>query len=231
MGGHGSGRGGVSRRPLAESMRRIDLAMLRREEPSLTVRHILQVSCLRSDGEKVEVANVYLESTRMYFGGRRLWFRCPIRPPCISTICLAVASPRPVPPLALVSELSTWWNCSKIRPCWSSGIPGPVSVTETAKWPLRAPAARRASLSRKNGRYVLDRLRYPEDGRRQSELGVSSRFRSEVVLRGQPRLLEMRASEQWALRRIHRRSDRVLYTRGRECPSPQAAGIAHDSGR
>src|SRR5262245_56474456 len=33
-----------------------------------------------------------------------------IRPPCISTICLAMASPRPVPPLALVRELSTWWN-------------------------------------------------------------------------------------------------------------------------
>jgi hypothetical protein len=38
-----------------------------------------------------------------------------IRPPCISTICLAMASPRPVPPLALVFELSTWWNWSKIR--------------------------------------------------------------------------------------------------------------------
>src|SRR5262245_33994700 len=33
-----------------------------------------------------------------------------IRPPCISTICLAMASPSPVPPLALVRELSTWWN-------------------------------------------------------------------------------------------------------------------------
>src|SRR5262245_44524812 len=61
-----------------------------------------------------------------------------IRPPCISTICLAMARPRPVPPLALVRELSTWWNCSKIRSCWSSGIPGPVSVT---KRPFRAPAA------------------------------------------------------------------------------------------
>src|SRR5215475_7190434 len=64
-----------------------------------------------------------------------------MRPPCISTICLAMARPRPVPPLALVRELSTWWNCSKIRSCWSSGMPGPVSVTETAKWPFRAPAA------------------------------------------------------------------------------------------
>src|SRR5215475_353879 len=33
-----------------------------------------------------------------------------LRPPCISTICLAMASPRPVPPLAFVRELSTWWN-------------------------------------------------------------------------------------------------------------------------
>src|SRR5688572_9462403 len=38
-----------------------------------------------------------------------------MRPPCISTICLAMASPRPLPPLALVLELSTWWNCSKMR--------------------------------------------------------------------------------------------------------------------
>ena len=58
-------------------MHRIDLATLRRDEPSLTAGHRLQVSCQRNDGEKVDVANVYLESTRMYFGGRRLWFRCP----------------------------------------------------------------------------------------------------------------------------------------------------------
>src|SRR4029453_8757446 len=31
-----------------------------------------------------------------------------ICPPCISTICLAMARPRPVPPFALVLELSTW---------------------------------------------------------------------------------------------------------------------------
>src|SRR5215468_1736534 len=29
-----------------------------------------------------------------------------MRPPCISTICLAMARPKPVPPLALVLELS-----------------------------------------------------------------------------------------------------------------------------
>src|SRR5262245_53535657 len=39
-----------------------------------------------------------------------------MRPPCISTISLAMASPRPVPPLALVLELSIWWNFSKILP-------------------------------------------------------------------------------------------------------------------
>jgi hypothetical protein len=77
VGGYGSGLWRRSRRPLAETMRRIDLATLRRDEPSLTAGHRLQVSCQRNDGEKVEVANVYLESTRTHFGGRRLWFRCP----------------------------------------------------------------------------------------------------------------------------------------------------------
>jgi len=37
---------------------------------------MLQVSCHRSNGG-VDVTTVYLEATRMYFGGRRLWFRCP----------------------------------------------------------------------------------------------------------------------------------------------------------
>jgi hypothetical protein len=45
-------------------MRRIDLATLRRDEPSLTAGHMLQVRCQRSAGEKVDVANVYLESMR-----------------------------------------------------------------------------------------------------------------------------------------------------------------------
>src|SRR5262252_3890219 len=57
-------------------MRRIDLAALRRGEPSLTADHRLQIKCHRRDGE-VDVTTVYLEATRMYFGGRRLWFRCP----------------------------------------------------------------------------------------------------------------------------------------------------------
>ena len=77
MGGHGSGRWGVSRRPLAESMRRIDLSTLRRDEPALTHRHALQIKCSSNDGERVQATTVYLESTRLYFGGRRLWFRCP----------------------------------------------------------------------------------------------------------------------------------------------------------
>ena len=77
MGGVGSGRWGVSRRPLAESMRRIDFATLRHDAPSLRVGHALKIKCHRADGEVAEVATVYLESTRMYFGGRRLWFRCP----------------------------------------------------------------------------------------------------------------------------------------------------------
>src|SRR5262249_24353723 len=77
MGGYGSGMWRVSRRPLAETMRRIDLTTFRRDEPSLTAGPVLQVRCQRSDGEKVGVANVYIESERMHFGARRLWFRCP----------------------------------------------------------------------------------------------------------------------------------------------------------
>jgi hypothetical protein len=77
MGGHGSGRWGVSRRPLAESMRRIDLAQLMRKKPAITDRHALKVHCRRGDGPPAEVATIYLESTRVYFGGRRLWFLCP----------------------------------------------------------------------------------------------------------------------------------------------------------
>jgi hypothetical protein len=39
-----------------------------------------------------------------------------MRPPCISTICLAMASPRPVPPLALVFELSQLRPFASARP-------------------------------------------------------------------------------------------------------------------
>ena len=52
-----------------------------------------------------------------------------IRPPCISMIRLEIASPSPVPPLALVIELSACWNSWKSF-CWSaSEMPGPVSRT------------------------------------------------------------------------------------------------------
>jgi hypothetical protein len=61
-----------------------------------------------------------------------------MRPPCISTISLAMARPSPVPPLARVFELSTWRNFSKIR-SHSSGIPGPVSLTLRVNRPLAAP--------------------------------------------------------------------------------------------
>src|SRR5208282_597516 len=41
------------------------------------------------------------------------------RPPCISMILLAIAKPRPVPPLALVCEESACWNSSNIF-TWSA---------------------------------------------------------------------------------------------------------------
>ena len=63
MGGFGSGRWGVSRRPLAETMRRIDLARLIRDEPAITDRHALKVHCRRGDDTPVEIATIYLEGT------------------------------------------------------------------------------------------------------------------------------------------------------------------------
>src|SRR5262249_42753743 len=54
-----------------------------------------------------------------------------MRPPCNSTMRLAIARPRPVPPFFLVLELSSWWNSLKIRPCSDAGMPGPVSATAT----------------------------------------------------------------------------------------------------
>src|SRR5262245_1290156 len=77
MGGYGSEQWGISRRPLAEGTLRIDVTEFARKEPSLTDRHTLKVQCRRANCERVEVATIYLESTPMYFGGRRLWFRCP----------------------------------------------------------------------------------------------------------------------------------------------------------
>jgi hypothetical protein len=58
-------------------MRRIDLADLMREGPAITDRHALKVQCRRGDDPPTEIATIYLESTPMHFGGRRLWFRCP----------------------------------------------------------------------------------------------------------------------------------------------------------
>src|SRR5262249_2960336 len=54
-----------------------------------------------------------------------------MRPPCNSTMRLAMARPRPVPPFFLVLELSTWWNSLKMRACSDAGMPGPVSATAT----------------------------------------------------------------------------------------------------
>src|SRR5215467_1165984 len=48
-----------------------------RARTPLTDRHALKVHAQRGNGERVEVATVYLESTSMYFGGQRLGFRCP----------------------------------------------------------------------------------------------------------------------------------------------------------
>src|SRR5581483_7668607 len=61
-------------------------------------------------------------------------------PPCISTMRLEIARPRPVPPFLRVLELSTCGNSSKIL-AWSSGaMPGPVSRTVTMKRPFSASA-------------------------------------------------------------------------------------------
>src|SRR5262245_37816056 len=57
------------------------------------------------------------------------------RPPCISMMRLAIASPSPVPPFCLVVEESACWNSSNIL-AWSfSAMPGPVSCTATVKAP------------------------------------------------------------------------------------------------
>ena len=39
-----------------------------------------------------------------------------MRPPCISTMRLEIARPRPVPPFLRVAEFSACWNSSKIFP-------------------------------------------------------------------------------------------------------------------
>jgi hypothetical protein len=68
VGGSGSGRWG-SRKLTAESLRRIDLARLRREHP-LTVRSVAHVAYERGD-EEIK-ATIRFAETKTHFGGRRL---------------------------------------------------------------------------------------------------------------------------------------------------------------
>jgi hypothetical protein len=64
-----------SRRPLAEAMLRIDLGALRRQA-LVTASNIAKVSYARGDGTQVE-ATVSFAEVPAWFGGRRVWFRCP----------------------------------------------------------------------------------------------------------------------------------------------------------
>ena len=48
--------------------------------------------------------------------------RAEMVPPWSSTISLAMAKPRPAPPVRLAREESSLKNCSKIRPSFSSGM-------------------------------------------------------------------------------------------------------------
>src|SRR5262245_37186394 len=57
------------------------------------------------------------------------------RPPWSSTMRREMDSPSPLPPFARVLELSACWNSSKIFSWSASEIPGPVSVTDTTKFP------------------------------------------------------------------------------------------------
>jgi hypothetical protein len=74
MGGSRSGRWG-SGRPLAEAMRRIDLAQVRRCHP-ICARSTISISYTRADGTQVQ-ATVALVGTPAHFGGQRLWLCCP----------------------------------------------------------------------------------------------------------------------------------------------------------
>jgi len=49
-------------------------------------------------------------------------------PPCARIALLAIASPRPAPPVSRLREVSYRWNGSKTASSWSSGNPGPWSV-------------------------------------------------------------------------------------------------------
>ena len=50
-------------------------------------------------------------------------------PPIISTSCLEIASPSPVPPYLRVVEASAWTKGENNAATWSGRIPIPVSVT------------------------------------------------------------------------------------------------------
>ena len=69
-----------------------------------------------------------------------------IRPPCISTICLAMARPSPVPPLALVLELSTCRNFSKMRSLVRRNAGAGIRHA-TAKWPFWLAVMRTSPVS------------------------------------------------------------------------------------
>ena len=49
-------------------------------------------------------------------------------PPIISTSCLHIASPSPVPPYLRVVDASAWTNGENSAAAWSGRIPIPVSV-------------------------------------------------------------------------------------------------------
>ena len=75
-------------------------------------QYAAQVILIRDDKDAIAHRARFRNSARV---GISIWNVEPLptvdstqmRPPCISTICLAIASPTPVPPLALVRELST----------------------------------------------------------------------------------------------------------------------------
>src|ERR1039457_4488692 len=56
--------------------------------------------------------------------------RNPIFPPIISTNCLAIDSPRPVPPYLRVVDVSAWTNDENNAAPWAGRIPIPVSAME-----------------------------------------------------------------------------------------------------
>src|SRR5262249_49214775 len=93
-----------------------------------------------------------------------------IRPPCISTMRFAIARPRPVPPFFRAVELSACWNSSKILTWSASEIPGPVSATETTKWPSEAVPPTRPSPASVNLMALPTRFRSTWAIRRESPL-------------------------------------------------------------